>query len=537
MADHPITTCPESFHSITWLDQLRAESEYGGNAIGASRTLCGAFVVTEQSQVAEVLAWANAEGASLQPISSGRNWGYGSALPVSDEQPIYILDLSGLKRVIDFDEQLGLITLEPGVTQADLVTWLQERNLDFMVPVTGAGPNCSIVGNALERGYGITPYADHFAAVTAVTAYLADGRQYRSSLYGMDNSQHHLADRSFKWKVGPYLDGLFTQSNMGVVTEMTIRLAKCPQDFESFYVQFSQDEDLEVAVNLMQNILRDYEGVVGSINLMDRRRILSMVAPNPNGPEQHKVMSEEQCQKLAKKYQVPGWMLVGSIYGSKEIVKAARKDIHRRVRKHAYRTIFSEGWLLRTARLVLKILPTSLMKDEREQLQAMAEGIQIMLGQPNQVALPLAYWRNPNVQADKSKEMNPAKDGCGLMWYAPLVPTKADHMRAFVNMVRDVCPQYGIEPLITLTNLRFDLTDSTIPILFNAADSEATEQAKACLDELVEKGLSQGCVPYRLNVEQQNKMLDPAQTCWQISKAIKQVMDPNNVIAPGRYQP
>ena len=34
------------------------------------------------------------------------------------------------------------------------------------MPVTGAGPNCSLLANALERGYGITPPTDHFGAVT-----------------------------------------------------------------------------------------------------------------------------------------------------------------------------------------------------------------------------------------------------------------------------------------------------------------------------------------------------------------------------------
>ncbi|MCM2678901.1 FAD-binding oxidoreductase [Echinimonas agarilytica] len=534
---HPIESKPEPLSHIQWLSQSQAQEAYGGSAIQSSRQLSGGFVVTKQTDVADILQWAVAHDAAVQPISSGRNWGYGSALPVADEKPIYILDLSKLKAVIDFDEQLGLVTLEPGVTQGELLEWLESRNFDYMVPVTGAGPNCSIVGNAIERGYGITPYADHFAAVTALTAYLSNGSLYRSSLSELDRSTHVTADKSFKWKVGPYLDGLFTQSNLGVVTQMTIRLAKRPKAFESFYVQFANDTDLEVAVELLQGIMRDYEGIVGSINLMDRRRILSMVANNPNGPEQHQVMTDEQCQALAKSYQVPAWMLVGSIYGTPAVVKAVRKDVRQRVRKYASRTIFSEGWLLKFARGLLSVLPASVMKDEREQLQALAEGVEIMLGKPNQVALPLAYWRNPKHRPDKSKELNPAKDECGLMWYAPLVPTKSKNMREFVNMIREICPLYGIEPLVTLTNLRFDLTDSTIPILFNAQDENAVKQAKLCIAELVDRGLDQGCVPYRMNIDQQTELLDPNAECWQLVQGIKKTMDPTNTISPNRYNP
>jgi 4-cresol dehydrogenase (hydroxylating) len=35
----------------------------------------------------------------------------------------------------------------------------------FLVPATRAGPGCSIIGNALKRGYGITPLTDHFQSI------------------------------------------------------------------------------------------------------------------------------------------------------------------------------------------------------------------------------------------------------------------------------------------------------------------------------------------------------------------------------------
>ena len=196
---HPINSKPHELSELVWLSNDSAQQMYGSSAIQANRRLSGAFKVGRQEQVGQVLKWANENGASIQPISSGRNWGYGSALPVSDDKPTYILDLSQLKRVVEFDDELGLITLEPGVTQNDLANWLKENGHDFMVPVTGAGPNCSLVGNAIERGYGITPYADHFAASTALSAYFVDGTRYCSSLYSLDGSERKTADKSFKW--------------------------------------------------------------------------------------------------------------------------------------------------------------------------------------------------------------------------------------------------------------------------------------------------------------------------------------------------
>ena len=74
--------------------------------------------------------------------------------------------------------------------------------------MTGAGPTCSLVGNALERGYGITPYTDHFAAVTDIEAVLPDGSVYRTALREIAGDE--LA-RLFKWGIGPHTAGLFAQ--------------------------------------------------------------------------------------------------------------------------------------------------------------------------------------------------------------------------------------------------------------------------------------------------------------------------------------
>ena len=82
-----------------------------------------------------------------------------------------------------------MVTVQPGVTQGALREYLDRHDLPFLVPVTGAGPTCSILGNALERGYGITPYADHFASLMSVNAVLADGTQYRSPLSEMGGEQ------------------------------------------------------------------------------------------------------------------------------------------------------------------------------------------------------------------------------------------------------------------------------------------------------------------------------------------------------------
>ena len=472
---------------------------------------------------------------SVHPISTGRNWGYASAR--ANDGNAVILDLSKLNTITCNDKTLGIFTVEPGVTQQDLRDYLDLHQLKFMVPVTGAGPDCSILGNALERGYGITPYTDHFAAVNSIRGLLADGTEIRSAVAELDQSHDDFIDKTYKYGLGPYLDGLWTQSNLAVVTEISLRLKADPEAFSAFYLQFADEHQFEQAQQIAFTILQKLEGVVGSVNIMDQRRVTAMMAANPNGTAAHQVMSAQQVASLAKDYDIPAWTIVGTLYGQKSVVKAARKEVKRFTGGHCSKMIFSDSGLIKFGRWLLQCLPDTLLAKQRKMLASLDGGIAIMRGYPNQVALPVAYWRNPHTLPLQSRALNPAADGCGLLWYAPLVPMKSGAMQRFISHVRTVCPKYGIEPMITFTSLKHDMVDSTIPIVFNRSDSHAVAQAQACLNELVSEGLKQGWVPYRLNLAQQASLLDPNQPFWQISAKIKQALDPDNIISPGRYQP
>ena len=143
--------------SILIRDDIK--SRYRQDTSHFNKTIAAVLLPTSRDEVQALVRIAQKHAIALYPISTGRNRGYGSALPCQDD--CVLVDLSCLRTIIAIDHMLGIVTVEPGVTQADLQRYLDENRLDFMVPVTGAGPGCSLVGNALERGYGITPYVDH----------------------------------------------------------------------------------------------------------------------------------------------------------------------------------------------------------------------------------------------------------------------------------------------------------------------------------------------------------------------------------------
>jgi 4-cresol dehydrogenase (hydroxylating) flavoprotein subunit len=214
---------------------------YRAGTTPASIRILGALLPANREQVVDVVRIAAAHRIPLYPISTGRNWGYGDARPVQDG--CVIVDLSRMNQIEAVDEELSVVTLEPGVTQSDLHRHLEDRGLPFLVPTTGAGSGCSIIGNALERGYGITPLADHFQGLTWIEAVLPDGEIYRTPLTEM---RAERADKAFKWGVGPYLDGLFAQGAFGIVTRAAIALAHRPDTVEAFYFRLDSDDQVEL---------------------------------------------------------------------------------------------------------------------------------------------------------------------------------------------------------------------------------------------------------------------------------------------------
>ena len=299
------------------------EAPIVSNCISITKTVLATLYPDSIDEIIACVKIADTHKISIYPVSTGNNWGYGSSLPVTND--CAILNLSRMNKILDFDPSNGVITLEPGVTQRQLEQFLNDHDYAYLIPVTGAGPDCSIVGNAIERGYGITPYADHFSSVLSLEAVLPDGSIYSPMLSHLGDKKNDILH---KWGMGPYLDGLFTQGNLGVVSEMSIALAPRPASIKAFFFSVKNSDDLPEIIRRIQKVLKELNGVMGSINVMNQHRVLAMTEPYP--PETQLVnglISEETIAKMAKKRKVHPWTCMGALYGNQAVVKAAQKEI------------------------------------------------------------------------------------------------------------------------------------------------------------------------------------------------------------------
>ncbi|NJA07053.1 FAD-binding oxidoreductase [Methylomonas sp. MED-D] len=498
------------------------------STLAIDRRIFGTLIPKSRAAVEAAVLIANKHQIPLYPISTGHNWGYGSASPAQDG--CVLVDLSKMKS-LEFDSETGLLTVEPGVTQRQLDMYLKEKKYMYLVPVHGAGPDCSLVGNALERGYGITPYADHFGAVMSLEAVLPNGEIYRSMMEGLGGDE---IDKAFKYGMGPYCDGLFSQGNFGIVTKMTIALAPKPERVEAFFFGVKKSDDLELAVEKVRQVLREVGAVTGSINLMNKHRMLSMSEPYPKDRVgDDGMIPDDILKKLMKRNQIMEWTGVGAIYGNKKVVKAVKGEIRRILRPVAKRLVFFTPEKVRLLYGVARALPVIREMHLVKILDSLNKSMQIFAGEPSEIALPLAYWRSGTIPTDGAP-MNPDADGCGLIWYSPLLPMKPKLTRAFIEMVTKICIKYQMEPLITLTSISDRCWDSTIPILFDRQNSEEVARAHACYHELLDTGIASGFIPYRLGIQSMS-LPSEKNAVPSFLQVVKKAVDPSNIMAPGRY--
>ena len=155
------------------LDSKTIKDYYLANTLNRDVSIPAVIQVLYKKELFSVLEFARENRCSVYPISTGHNWGYGCALPVADH--CILLDLSGMNQILAFDERFGIITIEPGVTQKQLYEFLEIHDYAYLTPTTGAGPNCSLIGNILEHGIGLAPIADHADSVYAMEVIFGNG--------------------------------------------------------------------------------------------------------------------------------------------------------------------------------------------------------------------------------------------------------------------------------------------------------------------------------------------------------------------------
>jgi 4-cresol dehydrogenase (hydroxylating) len=293
------------------------------------RTASAAVAPDHADQVVELVKIANRYRIPIYPISTGKNLGYGGAAPALAGSVVF--DLKRMNRIVEIDERHGYVVVEPGVSYFDLYNYIQEKGLKLSIDVPSPGWG-SVLGNALDGGCGVTlaAYRDHFDAHCGVEVVLPNGRMMRSGMGAMPGAKTW---QQFKPGFGPRIDGLFKQSNYGIVTKMGFWLMPSPENLATGTVNVPKYRDLVPLVDIIGR-LEQSKIVQGLWNLSSpttgtppfaahedgppkpQDPKIAAILNDPDGVDMNKLDAAAQSKGLAF------WACDLNFYGPEKLIKA-----------------------------------------------------------------------------------------------------------------------------------------------------------------------------------------------------------------------
>lgn len=480
-----------------------------------------------RDEVAECLRVATARRIPVYPVSGGKNWGYGSRVPTGNAA--VLMDLSRLNRILDFSEELAYVTVEPGVTQAQLFEFLAERRSALWMDATGASPYSSLIGNTLERGFGHTPYGDHFAHSSGMEVALPTGEIIET---GFGRFANAAATPIYRWGVGASLDGLFTQSNFGVVTRMTLWLMPAPEYFQAYYFQCGSDEALASTIDALRPLRLN--GVIrSSSHIGNDYKVITAIEQYPwDAMGGRTPLQGEVLMRLRRQLKIGSWNGSGALYGTKAQVKEARRLLRRALAGTAGKLQFVDDKLLALAGRFAG--PAELLTgwNVRRALEVLGPVYRLMKGVPTDHPLLSTYWRKRT--PPPKEHMDPDRDGCGLLWCSPVVPNTGHHARRVTQAVSGLVLESGFEPAISLTMLTDRSLSCIICLTYDREQPGEDAAAMSCYRRLLRTLAELGYHSYRLSVASMDSAAGSAEYT-KVLQRIKNSLDPAGILAPGRY--
>lgn len=460
-------------------------------ASNADHAAAGAVMPSSAEEVHRIIEISSRYLIPLWTVSTGKNFGYGTAAPALPGQ--VVLDLRRMNRILDFDAALGTVLIEPGVTYQQLSDYLEANNHPFIVTGPGAGPIVGPVGQALERGRGYTPYGDQFGHICGLEVMLATGEVLRTGAGGIEKSTAWQAD---PYGFGPHLTGIFSQSNFGVVTKMGLWLMPKPESYKPFMVGFRNHDDLGRAVDIVQKLR--LKGVIQNPAVIGHTMyIVAQMAKRKQVFTGEGAVSDEWHSAFMKDKGGVIWGVNAALYGSPQRVAADWNTV-----QEAFRD--SGGMLLGDEQL-----------GHDPVWQHMRD---MMSGKLSLQEYGIYNWRG----------------GGGSAWFAPVMASRSSDAMKTMALGKSIVRSFGFDFLGGyIVNAR-DMVQ-VIDVLFDRTDAEEAARARRCFTELVNRFGVEGYGLYRTNIafmDAAAKVYGPVQRT--VNRRLKQALDPRGILAPGK---
>ncbi|KAL2256673.1 hypothetical protein VTK26DRAFT_1317 [Humicola hyalothermophila] len=458
-------------------------------------------------QLRGVLAIARRHGLPLWTFSRGKNLGYGG--PAPRVSGCVALDLHRMNRIIEVDDGFCYAVVEPGVTFQDLYRYCVERGKKVWpsTPSLGWG---SVVGNTLDRGMGFGMNYVHHQCVAGMEVMLADGDLVRTGQFGITNSPSAFLS---KFTYGPSVEGLFLQSNLGVVTKMSIWLTPQPQAYMACTFSMPGFDDLAVMVDAFGEMKRN--GTIQSLVWFGS--LIEMLCVTGRRDEYWKgdgPIPDWRLEELRKETGSGFWWARWGLYGPKRIVQAQFDEIKEVMAKKA-----PTGEI------------TGVLYADENGVDAATVPIQhggMFVGVPSMWSLPLINWSIPS-----GKAAGKAAHGD----YAPVIPSSGKLVLEWMKVSKPICEANGVELMADFFMLERHVVVMNM-FTWDQTDLEQKERMNRLYYGLHEEAKKRGYGMYRAHVNHMDLIANlndfNNHAYNRFVERIKDAVDPDGILSPGK---
>jgi (+)-pinoresinol hydroxylase len=490
------------------------------------RIASAAVAPSATEEVQAVVRIANRYGIPLYTISTGRNLGYGGSAPAYSGS--VVLDLKRMNRIIEVNDRNHYAIVEPGVSYFDLYQYIQERGLKVWIDCPDPGWG-SLIGNALDHGVGGTQsrFRNHFDAHCGMEVVLANGEILRT---GMGALPKATTWQQFKMGFGPVIDGMFSQSNFGIVTKMGFWLMPQPEAFLRGSVFATRYDDLHSLVDTLNYI--ENSGLSTGLpqlaspllGLADINGQIDMFLQGPS-----KLASEHQeliagtrigysaaLQRYGLDNHIPYWQIELAFYGPPKVI-AAQWDAVCELASKAIKDVSFKADPIRSIPLT----------------EAQKVGVHVQ-----QVGIP-----NLEIFAMGGRSPGNSHPTSGHMWFSPVIPRSGEAIfeanRVFDEAATTLkLPTFGIKPFA----LPFGLFERAFLFVVGfpvTEDPQQNQEFVKAFRELVRIGAEHGWGEYRTAVIFQDQVQEVYSynnnILRRFHETVKDAVDPKGILSPGRY--
>ncbi len=471
----------------------------------ADRIVSAAVAPARVEEVQETLRIANHFKIPVYAISTGKNLTYGGSAPVYSGS--VVIDLKRMNRILEVSERNACALVEPGVSYFDLYRHIRQNKLKLWIDCPDPGWG-SPLGNALDHGAGYTmiPYRDHFDAHCGMEVVLANGEVVRTGMGALPGSQTW---QQFKYGMGPLIDGLFAQSNFGVVTKMGFWLMPEPETALSVTASVSRYADFVTFCDTLISLM--YAGLIQSQT--------SLSSPLLNGPIDadlaERIRNWDDARgaamdELARRRGAPVWTAPFVFYGPEKLVRAQWEAVRNRLAALPGAT-FTEEPLLR--------FPLS-----DAQVREVTD--------PARLGIPsLSYFASRHAPGEAPLE--------GHIDFSPVLPMQGDVVLKALVIFGQLFSEVGVAPLGGLALFYHTRTVTLIYAIPTGRDPQTNRKAREAISKAIEVGAAHGWGEYRIHPAYMDKAVGlysfNDHSLLRLQERLKDAVDPNGILSAGRY--